>query len=215
MDSYRRLDKGTLSGERNFRREGDRENSLSRYLRIHGRPPREDFIGILFFDTSISPAGSNCFRVLEALTRGHFRLGRINDQALGLPLDLARSLHREYQASAKRRVGAAREIFLVIGRPHRGKEGISGGGFREKTSMQMDQPLEFSRHAYARCVCARKHGERLPRSLSFSVSPVRPDLSALPLHRSSSFVFVYGHVERRIRGGERPSFPREAKLRGN
>jgi len=60
--------------------------------------------------------------------------------------------------------------------------GISGGGFREKTSMQMDRPLEFSRHAYARCVCARKHGvaRRLSPSIFLCPSRVRPDLSASP-----------------------------------
>lgn len=124
--------------------------------------------------------------------------------------------------------------FLVIARPRRPSTESERREYprdRKKTSMQMDRPVEFSRSTYetrartrgCSCVGVRVHvlvnmgcastRSFLPLSLSLSLSRSRP----APIVRSLalSFVFVYGHVEQRIRGGERPSFPHETKLRGN
>lgn len=82
--------------------------------------------------------------------------------------------------------------FLVIGRPHR-RQNSKGGNIRdrEKTSMQMDRPVEFSSGTRG-CSCVSVN------TASFS----------LPRPSSPSRAFVYGHTYSRRRAAGHPSFQR-------
>lgn len=82
----------------------------------------------------------------------------------------------------------------------------------------MDRPVEFSQSTFSGrhvAVCESRACVYVNMGLRERPSPSRA--SPVTIGRSSSFVFVYGHVENRIysRMRERPSFPREEKLRGN
>lgn len=103
------------------------------------------------------------------------------------------------------RVGKQKKIpssVIIVTRRWLNPKGGSHPRDRKKTSMQMNRPVEFSRRS---ATCATSACALLRVFVNTGCA--------------STFLFlgvlVYGHVEKRIRGGERPSFPCETKLRGN